>query len=282
MAIKLIALDLDGTTLNSQKKLTEKTRDALIRAAESGVEIIPVTGRCYHSLPEELMELGSHHYIRYAITSNGAEIRDIKNGEILYDDYINESGTREIKQILDKNSWMVEVYVKGRAFIERADYERILKGEAEYRSRDYVLKTRIPVKGVKQLLDVHRGKVEKVAVYFPSTSIVQNIKDEFENVTSAELTASGRNNLEFVALGCNKAGTLKIMCGILGIKFSEVLAFGDSYNDLEMLKISGVSVAMENAEDIVKENADYITGQNDCDGVANLINGRLLRNNWNI
>lgn len=128
MAIKLIALDLDGTTLNSDNKLTEKTKVSLIKAAELGIEIVPVTGRCYCSLPKEIMELSECNYIRYAITSNGAEIRDLKQGTILYDNYIDETGAQEIKHAIDKTNRMVEVYVKGKAFIERSDYEKIRKG----------------------------------------------------------------------------------------------------------------------------------------------------------
>lgn len=278
MAVKLIALDLDGTTLNSDNIMTDKTRETLLRAADLGIEVLPVTGRCYYSLPGDFFDIGGRNHIKYAITSNGAEIRDIEKGTVLYHDYISREGTGEIKSVLDKNDWMTEVYVKGRAFIEKSDYEKILNKDVEYRSRDYVLDTRKPVRGVKQLLDVHCGKIEKIAVYFPDTSIAQNIKDEFRFVKNAEITASGRNNLEFVALNCSKARTLRIMCCMLGIRLSETMAFGDSYNDLEMLKISGVSVAMGNSEDIVKKAADYITETNYNDGVAAFI-VRMLQQN---
>lgn len=277
MAIKLIALDLDGTTLNSDNVLTEKTKESLIKAAEQGIEIVPVTGRCYYSLPKEIKQLGECNCIRYVITSNGAEIRDLKQGDILYDNYIDESGVKEIKSALKKSNRMVEVYVKGKAYIERSDYEKIRKGEVSYRNREYVLETRSPVRGVKQLLDVHSHRIEKVAVYFSPNISLHKIEEEFISITNARVTSSGKNTLEFIGKNCNKAKTLKQLCGMLEIEFSEIMAFGDSFNDFEMLELVGISVAMGNAETQIKENASYITATNDCDGVAIAINNKLLQ-----
>lgn len=279
MAVKLIALDMDGTTLTSDNRLTEKTKETLIKANNLGVEIVPVTGRCYCSLPEEIIELAKQGYINYVITSNGAEIRDIKNRTIIYDNYIDEVGIKEIKSVLDKNNRMVEVYVKGKAYIERSYYEKVRKGQINYRNQNYVLGTRVPVKGVKQLLDVHSKKIEKIAVYFPYMADVQKVREEFSLATHIAITSSGRNNLEFIAENCNKAEALKKLCDIVDVKLAETVAFGDSDNDYEMMSISGMSVAMGNAEKNIKASASLITLDNDCDGVAIAIDKLLAQCN---
>ena len=268
MKVKLIALDLDGTTLNSKNQLTERTRQALILAAEQGVEIVPVTGRCFKSLPPELLALDC---IRYAVVSNGAEIRNAQNGEILYNHYIDPSGVQEIRRLLHKKELMVEVYVKGSAYMEHAFYEKVERSQISYRNRDYVLATRVPVRGVLQLLDVHRTRIEKVAVYFEAGSAASRRKEELAEVRHACVTSSGHNNMELIAQNCSKARTLEVLCRMLGISLAEVMAAGDSQNDLEMLEAAGVSVAMGNGDDNVKACADYIALTNDCDGLAEAI-----------
>lgn len=268
MNVKLIALDLDGTTLNSENQLTERTKQSLILAARQGIEVVPVTGRCFKSLPQELLALDCIHYV---IVSNGAEIRTVQDEQVLFKHYIAPSGAEEIKNALRKTDWMVEVYVKGSAYMEYAFYEKVERNQISYRDRDYVLATRVPVRGVLQLLDVHKSQIEKVAVYFESGSAAGRIKEELGRVRHACVTSSGHNNVELIAQNCSKAKTLERLCMLLGIKLQEVMAAGDSQNDMEMLKAAGFAVAMGNGDENVKACADYIAATNDCDGLAEAI-----------
>lgn len=276
MTIRLIALDLDGTTLNSDNLLTEKTKETLKKTAKSEVVVVPVTGRCFKSLPRELLEVKEKSYVQYAITSNGAEIRDMKTQDILYSNYIASAGIDEIKRILGQLDVMVEVYVKGSAYIERSYYRKVKEKKIVYRDRDYVLSTRIPVLGVKHLLDVHRYKIEKVALYFKNKKTRDAIWEQVKNIRHVHVTSSGSNNIEFIEESCSKAETLRILCSKLGISMSETMAAGDSLNDLDMLEAAGFSVAMGNAEECVKQCADYITSDNDCDGLAKAIERKLF------
>ena len=279
MDVNFIALDLDGTTLNSENKLTEKVKAALIAAARLGIEIVPVTGRCFKSLPPELLTIDNGQCIHYAITSNGAEIRNAQTGEVLYSDYIGCAGIEEIKEVLDKREIMTEIYVKGSAHIEKKYYDRVDSGLTLYRNRDYVLMTRVPVKGVVHLLDVHRNKIEKVAVYYDENSDSNNIKEAFSVLEHVHVTSSGSNNVELTAIGCCKAKALKELCRGLSIPFSELAAIGDSQNDIEMLDIAGIAVAAGNADEAVKAHADFITASNDRDGVAMAVERlRMVKN----
>ena len=220
------------------------------------------------------MKGGAH--ARYAITSNGAEIREMRTGRILYENYIEASGIDEIKEVLDKMDVMIEVYVKGSAYIEQSYYKKIQQGQISYRDRDYVLSTRLPVWGVRNLMDVHRHKIEKIAVYFKDEVSRRILWEKMKNVEHAHVTSSGRNNIELIAKNCSKADTLKVLCDRLDIPMNEIMAAGDSLNDMDMLKAAGFSVAMGNAEECVKQCADYITDNNDCDGLAKAIDRQLF------
>ncbi|MCI9595802.1 MAG: HAD family phosphatase [Firmicutes bacterium] len=277
MDVKLIALDLDGTTLNSENELTENTKAALTEAARRGIQVVPVTGRCYSALPQELLNLDDGNCVHYAVTSNGAEIRKADTGEILYQNYIDPIGIGEIKKVLYKKDIMTEVYVKGNAHIEKCYYDKVQAGRISYRGRDYVLSTRVPVRGALNLLDVHNHKIEKVAVYFKPGSPQSRIKEEFEAIEHAHVTSSGRNNIELIAEGCSKAKTLEVLCEKLNLTMSQVMAMGDSKNDLEMLDAAGLSIAMGNAESEVKYRADHLTTSNDQDGVAEAINKYIVQ-----
>ena len=96
MSIRMVALDLDGTTLNSAGRLTERTKKAFARSAEKGVHIVVSTGRSYRSLPEEVRTLP---YIEYAITSNGAHINLMSTGEAVYDSFLSENAVAEVARL---------------------------------------------------------------------------------------------------------------------------------------------------------------------------------------
>lgn len=272
MALNLIAFDLDGTALDSGNRLTEGTVRALMKASLAGTEIVPVTGRCFEALPEKLADMGRRGYIRFAITSNGAETRNLRTGDIVSGNYISPEGAAEIKKALDDMDVMTEVYVKGKAFIEKSWYRKLEEGDIPYRDREYVLETRIPVMGVKQLLSVHEDRIEKVAVYFDSRFDRGRTKEALKSIRNARVTSSGRNNAEMIGKTCGKADALRGLCRMLGIPMKEVMAAGDNENDLDMLKAAGFSVVMGNADESIKAHGDYVTEDNDHDGLARAIN----------
>lgn len=269
MTVKLVALDLDGTTLNHKNILTEKTKQTIKVAIERGIDIIPVTGRCYQSLPKSLTGLKG---IDYAITSNGAEIRCLEKGQVIYSDYISAKGAKEVSRALKRFDGMVEIYVNGKAYIEKKAYEKVAGGGVSYRDQSYVLETRIPVIGVKQLLEVHEGKIEKIAVYFPCKNAGEKLKKSLSALEHVSLTSSGENNLELGGIQTNKAGALRHFCHMKQMDMKQVMAVGDSPNDQEMLKAAGLPVAVDNACKEVKSIALYTVAPNSADGVSEAIN----------
>ncbi len=235
MAVKIIALDLDGKALNMKNKMTGSTEKTLMDAARMGIEIVPVTGRCYRALPEDLLKYDSGECIRYAVTSNGAEIRDVKKGIVLYGDYLRPEAAAEIKRVLFKLDVMVEVYVNGKAYIEKKFFEKVRNGSISYRDRDYVMNTRVPVRGVMQLFDVHRSRIEKVAVYYGSDVVKRGVEEALRTVDHVNISASESSCIELVAENCSKARTLEVLCGKLDITPAERLSMGAGENDFEQI-----------------------------------------------
>ena len=122
MSIKLIALDLDGTTLNSAKRISERTCVALETAAKQGVHIVVATGRPFAALPEDVFHI---HAIRYMLTSNGAAITDLSSGEIFYENCLSTGTVEAAVEMLKSTDYILEGFIAGKAYIEKAYYEYV-------------------------------------------------------------------------------------------------------------------------------------------------------------
>ena len=145
MAIKLIALDLDGTTLNDDRVISRSNREALGEAAERGVNIVIATGRAYSALPEDVFQVKG---IRYVLTSNGAIITDLKTKEVIYENCIAPSAVEAAVALLRQYPFMVEAFTRGGAYIEKSQYDHIKETRLSFRHVDYVLTTRQPIEGL--------------------------------------------------------------------------------------------------------------------------------------
>ncbi|MGL4485183.1 MAG: HAD family hydrolase, partial [Anaerovoracaceae bacterium] len=161
--IKLIALDLDGTTLNAKGELSEETKKSFILAMEKGISIAILTGRCYDALPKEIVDFPG---IRYAATSNGARIDDLRNNKIIAEHYINSKAILDCIKFLEGFNFMIEVFTEGSAYIEKKYWDSIADGGITYRYRDYVLRTRNPVEGLFKLMEERKDKIENINIFF--------------------------------------------------------------------------------------------------------------------
>lgn len=274
MTIKLVALDLDGTTLDRESRLSRENRDALNRAMDMGVHIVIATGRCLDALPKEVRDFDG---IRYAVTSNGAHIYDLREKKTVYRNCIDPSTVEEAMEILGDSEYMVEVFVDGRAYMEKRCYENVISSTSKVsRTRDYVLATRNPIEGLKAFALAHGHEVENINIFFEDEPSRQAMKPVLERIKNATITTSLKNNLEIGGKTTGKGKAILALCEILGIKKEEILACGDSPNDNDMLLIAGIPVAVANAEDSVKENAVYIAPENYRSGVAKAVEKFVL------
>ena len=264
--IKIIALDLDGTLLNSDKELTSASLAALNRAAGAGIYIVPTTGRFYGGMPEEIRQLP---FIKYAITINGAQVFDVQTGKVIYKAEMPYELAAEIMEFLDEYPVIYDCYQDNDAWMTKKLKERIDETVASIHYRKMLHELRKPVEELKQVLFERKRGVQKVQFFTKEPDVREFLMEElttrFRDIC---VTSSTPDNVEINQKHANKGEAVLALAEYLGIKREEILAFGDGYNDLSMLKTAGIGVAMANACEEAKKCADRITLSCDEDGVA--------------
>lgn len=271
--IKLIGFDLDGTLLNSRKEVTERTRQALRAAMEKGVVVLAATGRPYSGMPREIQDFPG---ICYALTSNGARIIETRTGKVLIEELISLENAKKALEILEKYDTLQEVYFDGVGYVNETKMAEIEKYHHNPYMREYFLKTRNAVPDIREVIERENRAMDKVQGLFADMAERASAWKELEKVDGITLVGSLGYNIEINAAGVNKGKGLVALGGLLGIRREEIMALGDGDNDVEMIREVGFGVAMANAEDKVKESADYITDSNDDDGVAKAIEKFVL------
>lgn len=273
MAIKLIALDLDGTTLNKESKLSEGNRKALQAAADMGVNIVIATGRPFCALPKEILDFEP---VRYVLTSNGAKITDLHEGKILYENCLAPHSVEAAVKLLEPLHYVLETFVDGVAYIEGWYYRQVDETRESFRAVDYILNTRKPQDDFYQFMLDNSSGIENINVNFEDISEKPDMKVKLEALPDVTITSSFDHNLEIGGATTSKAQALTQMGKILGIDKSEMMAAGDSPNDMAMLKAAGTAVAVGNAKPEVKAIADFIAPDHDKDGVAAAVEKYVL------
>ena len=274
MSIRMVALDLDGTTFNSEGKLTDHTKSTLEKAAAQGVHIVVSTGRSYNSLPQIIKEVKG---IEYAITSNGAHINDLATGESVYDDYIFPDNIERIIEMKEKYNCGLEVFIDGQAYMDEATYRDIEINGSEIRNTEYILWSRKPTENIEELLRQNSHKIENCNFCFDGPEQAAHAKPEIVKIPNAQITSSFVNNLEIGGSHTSKKTALIELMSRLDVDRSELMCCGDAPNDIQMIEYAGIGVAMGNAWGGTKDHADFVTASNDEDGVALAIEKFVLK-----
>lgn len=264
--IRLIALDLDGTLLNSDKQLSPRNRDALARAAAQGVQIVPTTGRFFSAIPECVRELP---FINYAITINGAYIYDIRrDAPIATADFTLEN-TLSVMRYLDQFPVLYDCYYQNKSYISRHFWEHAEQYVSEPHFLAMLKGLRTPVDDLKTFLEAEGRGVQKIMVFTTNAPVRQKLldllPDQFPQIL---VSTSYIQNIEINAGSAHKGIAIRTLAEHLGLTIDQVAAFGDGTNDISMLRAAGTGIAMANAWPEVLEIADMVTLSNDEDGVA--------------
>ncbi|MBQ9826207.1 MAG: HAD family phosphatase [Firmicutes bacterium] len=274
MDIKLIALDLDGTLLTTDKRLTDENRDALRNAADKGIEIVPCTGRFYLGIPDIVRELD---FIHYAVTINGAEVLDLRKGTVIYGSDIPLDTALYLNDMFEDMGIAHDAYVQSRGYMERRFLDRIEDHLPDPIYCRTLRSMREPVDDLRTFLTDLGKDIQKIQIFTHDLEILRNtgryIAGNFPDLIA---TSSLKNNLEINNADANKGAALNALTDYLGISTDNTMAFGDGGNDLPMLRAAGISVAMGNSLQILKDEADFVTLTHDQSGVAYIIN-KLLR-----
>ncbi len=265
-SIKMIVLDLDGISL-LHGHLFQGIRDTLEKAMAQGVFVVVATGRCYCSLPEEVLSMKG---LRYIITSNGAKTFDKQEERFIYSCCHEPAAVQQVVALLQQRpeAFSLEFFVDGKAYIDEKDLEVIRCGQEISRRRDYVLSTRTGVADIFQFGLDHQDNIENISIIFPDPGERLLVEPLLRQIPGITVTTSFPENWELSNAKTDKGEAVTFLGEYLGIPKEGIMACGDSPNDLTLLQAAGLAVAVGNAQPQVKAVADYIAPANDEDGVA--------------
>lgn len=265
----LIALDLDGTLLNDKKQLTDRTRAAVEAAAAAGAEIVPATGRFYRGIPEVIRDLP---FVRYAITVNGAQVLDARDGGTIYAAEIPGPDAVALLEHLDTLPVIYDCYVDGWGYMTASMQERASEYIDYAPSLRMVQELRTPVPELKAFLRSQTKNVQKMQLFTRDIPLRDRLVGALaERFPELVFTVSLPNNIEINCRSADKGKALLALAEHLGVPREETMAFGDGTNDLTMLRSAGCGVAMANGHEDVKAAADLIAPSCDEDGVARIL-----------
>ncbi|WP_084787800.1 Cof-type HAD-IIB family hydrolase [Anaerobacillus alkalidiazotrophicus] len=281
--MKLIATDMDGTLVDHMRELPGENAKAILAAQEGGILVVVATGRDYTEAIKPLKEAGIRCPI---ICVNGAEIRS-EEGEIIDSTPLSTKQFREIETILGSLDIYYEIYTTKGAFtkdrkqalqvvidvIESTGFDASEKEALQIAERRFQQGEITYVESFDNLVEDQNVEILKVLAFTKDEKARLDGKNKLENpFYELSISSSASDNLEISSRNAQKGIALKMFAENKGISMEEVMAIGDNFNDVSMLKAAGISVAMGNAEPEIKDICSYITKTNDENGVAFAIN----------
>ena len=283
---KLIAIDLDGTLLNSYGQISEKNREILNKATEKGVEIVLASGRSTNSVKNLANELINSKYI---ICGNGSLIYDLQKEEIIYDKFIEKKKALQIIKICEQNSIYYNVYTENMVIAKTLE-NNVLFYHQENANKPDSKKTKINL--VENIYDyinnLNNENILKFTISDKSSiifnSIIRKLR-EIRNIDvldvahmSRKIIKSGTEEVsleyyytEITSENVDKWNAISWLANKLNIDESEIMAIGDNINDKLMIENAGMGVAMGNSAPYIKEIADKVVANNNESGVAEAV-----------
>ena len=280
---KLVAIDLDGTMLNSYGIVTENTKKAIKRTIEKGIDVIIASGRPVDSIKTIANEIGSKNYF---IAGNGALIYDIQKDKNIYENYLNKEKVLEIIKMCEENSISYNVYTD-KTILAKALKYNVLYYYKENLKKPEDKQTHINI--VENLYEyinkMEEEKFLKITICDENKSIFQSIikkLDEIENIQVLEVSHMSRKMIqqgteeipieyfytEISSKNTDKWYALEYLMKKLKIKKEEIVTIGDNMNDKKMIEEAGLGIVMGQSNPLIKEIANEITTTNEEDGVA--------------
>lgn len=289
---KLVAIDLDGTLLNSYGEISNKNIETIKKAKEKNVEIVLASGRPIVSVKNLANQIGANNYM---ICGNGAITYDIQNEKIIYDRFLEKSKVLQIVKICEENSIFYSIYTKDTILTKNLNYN-VLFFYKENEGKPDEKKTDISIiQNIEEYIQKRKEEdYLKITICDGDKAVFENIIRKLKTVGNVEVLdvehmsrkkiKNGNDEFlieyfytEITNTNVDKWAALENLINILGIKKEEVITIGDNVNDVLMVKNAGLGVMVENAATYIKENADFIAKDNDSDGVAQTIEKFILK-----
>ena len=265
---KLIALDMDGTLLNSEKKLTTRVKTAISKAKEKGVHVVLASGRPTEGMMPTLIELGLNTDNDYVLSYNASLILKVASKEVVSSAILKGSDAKELYKIAQQLNVNIHAFSVDKGLITPKDSE-YTQVEARLNGISFSLFNFEDINDDEDILKVmmvdHEDHLSKVIEQLPPY-----LQDKYSCARSTPFF------YEFMNPKSHKGFGMAALCEHLNLSAEEVICIGDGGNDKEMIEFAGLGIAMENATDDVKSIAQYTTSSNDNDGVAKAIEKYIL------
>lgn len=271
---KLLAVDLDMTLLDREKKISQRNKMAIKLAKQRGLHVVLCSGRILKGVMYFAKILGLLDEV--VVACNGAIVRDLRTNQNVYYVGLDSNSSTEIAKICKEYNIYYHYYYNDIIVAQRLDYSSKFYYE---KNKELPEDERIEIV-VDDSLDTIKScgnLITKFVIIDKDVEKVDYVRKKIEeNVSNIETTKSDINILEVMRRGVNKKKALERVCSYFNIDKKEVIAIGDNENDIEMIGFAGFGIAMGNAIDSLKEIADYITDSYENDGVAKAIEKFVL------
>lgn len=264
---KLIAFDMDGTLLNSQKKITDKACEAIQKAIDAGIIVILNTGRCVAEL-EEYMDVLKN--IQYINSTSGALVYDRKSDKDIYSSALDVDTVKAILDIVSSKDVMID-FLTRESIVQRDKIEKMEQYHMEV-YRDMFERVTVKWEDICGQYLEKPFPVAKLNIYHISEEARNYTRQRIEELQlGVEMVNAETTSLEISAKGIDKGIGLEKLCQYLNISLSQTIVVGDADNDIGAMKKAGLAVAMGNANERIKELADVMVADNDHDGCREVI-----------
>lgn len=288
---RLIAIDLDGTLLNSYGEISEENKKAIKKAKDIGIEIVLTSGRMSSSVRTLAHEIGAENFM---ISGNGALVYDLKNENILYNECIPNEQVIEIAKICDENDIYYTVSTEKYILSKKLKYALLYYNyENSKKPEDKITRINIVDNVQKYIKENDVGKITKIVISDESKSIFNGIIKKIQllkglnildvSSMSRKIIESGTKKteinyfyIEITKENVNKWESLKKLAKHMKIEEKEIAAIGDNLNDLEMINNAGLGIVMGNSALSNRNLNKIVVSDNDSNGVAEAINKYIL------
>ncbi|MHC5229707.1 Cof-type HAD-IIB family hydrolase [Enterococcus sp. LJL99] len=257
--IRLVALDLDGTLLDEKGDISESTLQTIFQLRTNGIKIVLCTGRPFYSLAPIIKKLKITGPKEYVVSFNGALLSDTQGTTKLFEKKLSFESLKEIKALSERLNISYHVQSHSGIFTSQSKIDLYTAYDA------YLNQTSIHYIESSDFREIDSYKILFVGKKGALQTIISQIPNEFKQRYNTMQSLD--YFYEFIHREASKGKALQVLAEYLGISPSEIMAIGDNENDLSMLKYAGVSVAMGNADDVIKRQTNHITKTNQEEGV---------------
>lgn len=274
MKYKLLCLDMDGTLLDKEKNISEINKNAVKKAVEKGVKVAICTGRVFTSAYyySDILEIKTP-----IIASNGSYIREKDRDEVIYKNPLSIAQCRKLASVLQAN----DIYFHFNTTSEIITDKLLYTSEFYVKSNKTMPENRqIKVNVIndwEKTFKQYDGEIVKCNAIEMHSDKLNKVKNEIINLGDFEVASSWNNNFEVMNKSVSKGHAIQVLANYYDIDKQSIVCIGDSENDLSMIKTAGLGIAMGNAPDYVKNQADYVTDTNSNNGVAKAIEKFILK-----